>query len=192
MWSNLEFWIALDAPEGGVAFSYFHAAQVFARERNWGGVKSRVMGVKSTLIDWPWTKQLEEWLQTCNAWMRRAVYVTVGAFDGTPPTDVVTNSTYPTHVHKLVPIHCLEERPRARTLYRRFVEARRCFAQLEERPTTIACHCASVLELISCHSGEHLRRTAPEERWSGYFCVILRESAPPPPQWILTHPCVVQ
>ncbi len=111
--SRLEFGIALDAPEGGVAFSY-DAAQVFARERNWGGVITR----EFALIDWPWTKQLEEWLQTCNAWMRSAVYVrvNVGAFDGTPPTEVVTNSTYPTHVHRLVPIHCLEQRPRARTL----------------------------------------------------------------------------
>ncbi len=32
--SRFEFGIALDAPEGGVAFSY-DAAQVFARERNW-------------------------------------------------------------------------------------------------------------------------------------------------------------
>lgn len=126
--------------------------------------------------------------------MRRAVYVrvNVGGFDGTPPTDVVTNSTDPTHVHKLVPIHCLEERPRARTKYCRFVEARRCFAQLEERPT-IACHSASVLELISCHSGEHLRRTTPKERWSGYFCVILREECHPPKKIKkCTHPCVVQ
>lgn len=48
----LSVWIALDAPEGGVAFFYFHAAQVFARrERNWGGVITRLMDAKITLID---------------------------------------------------------------------------------------------------------------------------------------------